>query len=204
METKFSFCWWVRRAQGVYSNSDVVYKRISANLKLVVPNAFDTVDRQSWGIRAYPHMFVIRPDGILHAITGGRDLSVEKIGALLNNEEVNFYPAGMGREVVQEDFVTDNHLRFMSMIRKSKGEHQQTDADLVDIHDNAGKDSRSVSNVPLYGLYNYAYFGRWLWTSYDTAYYGKINAYPVLEVSDKTLFLFDYKTFPSRKPTIVF
>lgn len=181
----------------LYGNTEKIYHRISTNMQLKVPAAFDTLDRTSWGIKAYPHMFIITPQGILYAITDGRDLSVEKIKKLIAGDDVHFYPLMVERELDNNTLYTDENVQYLSLIKKSEGKHQETDVDLADVRSGELRDNWSVFNVPLYGLYNYAYFGKWLWTIHDPIY-GAVSAYPVLQMRDTTLFSFDFKAFPSR------
>jgi hypothetical protein len=49
-----------------------------------------------------------------------------------------------------------------------------------------------MAMVPLYAIYNYAYFGKWTWDATDSCLFGRVYPRPVLELEDTSDFFFDY------------
>ncbi len=176
------------------------YEKRSKDLNLTLVAVFDSVVIKRWEVGPVPHIFIVDPNGIVRFITDGRDLIPEKIRDLLSGKKVSFYQVDVERPAFDlnnarlGDF-SDNRLLYFSILTKWNGERQNSGYD-IDQWVNLTKEWRggwSVAMVPLYALYNYAYVGRYSWNSDDTLFYTKVNRFPILEVSDSSLFEFDYK-----------
>lgn len=177
-------------------NQDIesIFDRISDNMKLNVPAGFDTTLFKTWKITAVPVLYIIRPDGILHSITSGVDFSTEKVAKLIRGENVTFYPL----EPDPIPLETNKEVTVRNTISKSLGTTYHEDIEFAHLRElKQPLHKWSVTNVPLEALYYYAYFGKSSWTQFDTAYYGKVNLHPVLEMEDTSLFTYDYKRYPS-------
>jgi len=183
------------------ANIESIYQRISTNMKLQVPATIDSTLSKLWGIDAYPQLFVIDPGGTLRFITDGRDLTVDKVKALLNNEPVAFYPS---TAIVFTEFdvsaYTDNkHVKMTTIISEATGEAQSQSFEIFaadDLPSEIREKGWSISVATLRGLYNCAYFGREFWSRSDTVMYAKTYPYPILEMKDTTRFSYDFSATP--------
>lgn len=192
-----------------YKNTRALYERIREKQKLEMPVAYDSALFARWNIHSMPYILIIDPDGIVRFITGGRDLTSEKIKDLLAGKKVNFYPKEINRSefVPSEDAVKEktdtlsSNLLYRSVVRKWAGERQG----VIDIISWVKwpkkylKDGYTISMVPLYGLYNYAYIGGSDWDASDSLN-GKFYPKPILEICDTSLFQHDF-TFDVGKGT---
>lgn len=191
-----------KQDDGFSKNVESIYKKISSNIKLDVPAGFNFDLRDKWGFEAFPHLYIIDPEGILRHVTNGKDLSVSKVRDMLKGKAVTFSPVIDYSSKPNFDIskLTDrNNIWYSIIITESNGEVQDaTDIDNFDsLPDEVKQKGWSVANVPLFALYSNAYFGKWLWSYYDTAYYGNIHPYPFLEIRDSSLFNFDYGVWPA-------
>lgn len=180
-----------------------IYKVVSNNIGLKVANTFDSLLVRKWDISFFPYQYIIDPEGVLRYLTDGRDLSKEKIRSMIEGQKVSFFPTAdiysSPRFDISRLTNTDNIISG-SLITRSNGEWQNAGVDFkrfVNLPTKFVERGWSVANVTLQDLYNFAYFGNWGWSVYDTAYYGKVCSYPILELNDSTDFEFDYNTYPA-------
>jgi thiol-disulfide isomerase/thioredoxin len=183
-------------------NKDIqsLFERLRKKQNLTMPAAYDSVLFTRWGIISMPHIIVVNPEGIVHSITGGRNMTADKIKTLLDGGDVSFYPKDVDREDFNAESVADtagalsSPLIYRSILTRWNGENQNGGFvidEFVKLPTEYQMKGWSVSNVPLYALYNYAYLGRWNWIPSDSIY-GKAAALPVLEIADTSLFQFDF------------
>jgi thiol-disulfide isomerase/thioredoxin len=170
-----------------------LYERVSKNQNMNVAAAFDSVLFTRWSIRTVPHIYIIDSNGILRFITSR--LEKEKIQSLLNGEKVAFKT----KDVVRPDFDpgkvfdTGTNVLYSSVLVESKGENSSGfpyDIDLFakpTFPQEEREKGWKATSLPLYMLYNYAYLGKAFWL-FDSPFYGKVYAHPILEVRDSSFF----------------
>ena len=174
-----------------------LYERVSTRFNLEVAAAFDSVLFERWDIASVPHIYIIDPEGVLRFITGGRDMTSEKIQQLIEGKEVSFYSKDIDLDRPDFDVAAitgKNKLLYSSTLTEWNGEKQNTGypVDIFVKVPELWKEGWKVSMAPLFELYNYAYLGRGFWLPYDTLFYENVYAFPVLEVKDSSFFQFDY------------
>ena len=176
-----------------------LFDRVSKNRNLKITAAFDSVLFRDWDIGSVPHIYIIDPEGILRFITGGRDLTSGKVRILLEGKEVSFYPKGADDSRPDFDVTGifgSEQILGISILTRWNGEQQHSGYNIDRFEKFPRKEwgkGWSVTMATLFELYNYAYWGRNFWLPSDTAFYGKIWAFPILELRDSSLFNFDYK-----------
>lgn len=183
-------------------NGDIeqLFEKLRLKQQLNLTSAYDSMLHGNWGITKMPHMIVIDPEGIVRHITGGRDMTNEKLKDMLAGKPVTFYPKNMISDFSPWENGARGQILYRSVLTRWHGEKQESGYplnDFVNFNFDRIKEGWTVSMVPLYALYNYAYIGRWSWTWRDPEYYGKYYHKPLLQVQDSTLFMFDYKTMSS-------
>jgi hypothetical protein len=141
-----------------------------------------------------PHIIVVRPTGIVYAITGGRDMSPDKLRALFNGDKVSFYPKATERILFDPAAaVGRSSILYQSVLTKWRGENQMSITSLVGklkyLRDSTGM---NVSMVPLKWLYGLAYLGYSDWSEPSDSLYDEVYKDLVIEVQDKSNFEFDY------------
>ena len=184
-------------------NGDIeeLFEKLRKKQNLNIASAYDSLLHSKWGIRSMPYMIVIDPEGTVKHITGGRDMTSEKLSDMLAGKSVNFYPRN--REAVIFDpsnYTTTGEIFYRSILTRWNGEKQSSGYPLKDFAKASGDQLQqgwTVSMVPLFALYNFAYFGLWTWTWRDPEYYGKYYHKPLLHMKDTTTFSFDYRTMSS-------
>ncbi|SRR5260221_4887730 len=177
---------------------EAFYEKRKLELDLTMASAFDSVLFDRWDIHMLPTIYIVDPDGIVRFRTDGRDMSPEKIKWLIDGKTVSFYSLGDDApqfELSQIDETKDNNPIFHSVLTNWNGEQQRLGRDIdlcEEYQEELKKDGWVIAMAPLYWLYNFAYLGRQAWTSYDTAFYGKIYPFPVLAMRDSSLFQYDF------------
>jgi len=181
-----------------------LYEKFRAKQKLEMPSAYDSILADKWGIHSMPHIIIIDPLGIVRFISGGQDITAQKIRDLVNGKNVSFYPKDRERTEFDAKKLmnttnnneADDKLLYRSILTKWFGnERQMAGYELdryVKLPPQYWKDGWSAAMVPLYALYNFAYLGKWDWDYTDTLLTGKYLPRPVLEIKDSSLFQFDY------------
>lgn len=154
--------------------------RLKQDLKLAV--TFDSVLIKKWGIFSMPHIVVVDPQGIVRVITDGRDMTVNKIKDLVVGRKVTFYLKDMenGRFEPGRFLNGDlsNNLIYSSILTKWSGENSTIPESIFKYLVFADSSSFSVGKVPLWGLYNYAYFGQWWWNGRTDPHYAMFGKRP--------------------------
>lgn len=186
------------------SNIEQTFEKVRAKQGLNLPVAYDSVLMGKWDISGVPHIVIVDPQGIVRHITSGRDMTSDKIAALVNGEPVTFFPKRTDRQDFDPDNAglpgsSESKVLYRSVLTAWNGERQKSGLPL----DDCGRATQAqlqeqlktgwtVAMVPLYALYNYAYVGRWTWRWDAPEFYGKVYHHPILNLRDSSLFAFDY------------
>lgn len=187
-------------------NAQEFYEKLRAKQNLEMPVAYDSVLNELWSINSMPHIIIINPQGIVHSITGGRDITSEKIERLLNGENVSFYP----KEIERPEFKVDDTVSittssdkifYRSVLCTWNGEQQRSGADIdnwITWPEEYLAKGYSMSMIPLYALYNYAYFGTWSWDFNNEKLFGRVYPKPIIESKDASHFIYDYSSIVGK------
>jgi thiol-disulfide isomerase/thioredoxin len=187
------------------SNIELLFEKLAKKQQLNIASAYDSILAAQWEIYTMPHIVIIDPQGIVKHITNGRDMNYAKIKDLVEGKTVSF----QAKDIIRSDFGADDHtlskrsgdetLIYRSVLTRWNGEKQNSgypiDAFVLNYPQNLDilRQGWSVAMIPLYGLYNYAYLGRWIWTSNNPDYYGNVYHKPILQMQDSSLFIYDYQ-----------
>jgi thiol-disulfide isomerase/thioredoxin len=185
------------------SGIEQFYKKISVKQNLEMPAAFDSALINKWEINSMPHIIIVDPSGIVRYITNGSDITVAKIRDLLDGKNVSFLPTNIEKPKFNANEVSatdskknaNDKLIYRSVLTEWNGEA----AYIVELDrwlqwpKEHLKKGFNLARVPLYALYNYAYVGEWRWSFDIDSLYGKVYPTPVLEMTDTSLFKYDYK-----------
>jgi thiol-disulfide isomerase/thioredoxin len=184
-----------------YPGTEEFYEKMRAKRNLQMPYLFDSLLAQQWHVPSFPHIIIVNPKGIVYAITSGRDLDKEKVQQLLAGQQVSFYEKDqltkkfeptLNNADIEE--ISSDKLLLYSMLTEWNGEQQSVGVEL----DRWAKwPKRSLvkgygmAMVPLYALYNCAFFGQWDWDA-DNSMYKTTYPFPILELTDTSRFNYDY------------
>lgn len=180
-----------------------VYEKLAASKNLEMPSAYDSVLAKQWDVPSYPHIVIIDPEGVVRAITDGRDMTAKKISDLLEGKDVKFFPKNRKYIEFDPDYTpADEHLLFRSSISKWNGERQY----YLDMQDwlrwpeIERKKGYYCTMLNLRTLYNVAYFGvdNWMFVADDSALHVTVFPHPVLEIKDSSLFAYDYNSIEGK------
>jgi thiol-disulfide isomerase/thioredoxin len=185
-----------------------LYEKLRIKQNLEMPVAYDSILSKKWDIHSMPHIIIIDPSGMVRFISGGRDITAEKIKGLLAGSNVSFYPKDIARPGFEPEKISnvdstkgiDNNLLYRSVLTRWNGEKQG----LIDIDrwitwpEEYLRKGYSLAMAPLYMLYNYAYIGNSDWDFIDTSYCDKFYPKPILEVRDSSLFQYDFTVDQGR------
>jgi thiol-disulfide isomerase/thioredoxin len=179
-----------------YPDVEQFYEKFRKKYNLELISSYDSLLSVRWGIRSMPHIIVVNPEGIVYAITGGHDLSSEKIKALIKGEKVKLNPKDPARVDFEADSLMNykDKILYQSVLTKWNGEMQWAGIPLNHYLDQKlyKKYTYKFAMVPLITLYKRAYVGLSNWELTDTAYYGKFYPKLLLEVKDSSLFDYDF------------
>jgi len=177
------------------------YEKKRKALSLTVLAAFDSVLFRKWEIGRVPTIYIVDPAGVVRFITDGSDLVKGKLQKLIQGQEVSFYDSERKESAFDfkrtrvSDLPSDKLLAY-SLFTRWNSEKLNGGYDIdrfVKFPKELRDEGWSVSRVPLFGLYDFAYLGRWAWLPSDTAFYENVYRFPVLEVRDSSLFQLDYE-----------
>jgi thiol-disulfide isomerase/thioredoxin len=185
-----------------YGDSRKLYEKLRVKRGLDMPAAYDSLLARIWGVPSYPHIIMIDPTGIVRHVTSGRDITKEKIQALITGQPVKFYSKDENQTpfvappiIGTSASVSTNSLLYQSAITKWNGEKQSTGYEIdrfIDYKIYQEEELYKLAMVPLYAMYNYAYIGKWNWDFTNTKYHGIYYPLPILELADTTLFDHDF------------
>lgn len=173
------------------------YEKVRAKQNLEMPSAYDSTLAREWKINAVPHIIIVDPQGVVRFITDGRDMTEQKVNDLLSGKPVTFFDINRaGTEHFNEERGLDNTgegLICSSKLTKWDGEKSSGGAPIskwINWPEKARRKGYNFAGVPLYWLYNHAYWGKTFW-DYDDPSYGKIYPAPILELKDSSVFQYD-------------
>lgn len=172
-----------------------LYERFRKKFNLELAAAFDSSLIIKWGIRSMPHIFIIDPNGVLVAITDGRDITAKKIQQLIKDENPVFYDKTKERRFFEDFTVLDTNIIYRSKLYKfvdEIGTYAPIDAYLKTKITNTPTRGFQIGVAPLKTLYFLSVFGidPIFLKSSDTLY-GTISPVPILEIRDSTLFKYE-------------
>lgn len=167
-----------------------LYEKFRVRQDLIMASAYDSILFERWAINATPHVIIVDPDGIVKAITDGRDMTMEKMQQLIDGEKVTFFSNERLKKFNLENAA--DKVIYNSLLTKWNGETQYSYTDLRTEIKYIKDVGLKKTMVPLHWLYNYAYMGVTVWDSPTDSLYGKVYPYPLLEVKDSSLFQYDY------------
>ncbi len=170
-----------------------VYEKYQQKFDLQLASAYDSVLFARWRILSVPFIIIINPQGIVKAITSGKEMQEEKLRDMVSGKNVSFRSKNAGKpEYDIETFPgsEDNTLVYRSILTRGNGE-QSTRSVPNEYTNELPREGLKFVMQPLEKLYLSAYLGGADWKSL-----AKEMKYPyiVLEVSDSGLFEFDYNT----------
>ncbi len=67
-----------------------LYEKIKARMRLNLLVVYDSVLVNKWDVKSVPHIIIVDPAGTVRFITGGRDMTEEKLQDMLAGKNVNF------------------------------------------------------------------------------------------------------------------
>lgn len=169
-----------------------LYEKLREKMQLHLPIAYDSVLEQRWRISSFPHIIIVNPQGIVHSITAGHDMTQEKIAALIEGKTVFFEP----KDIEQPQFVAksvkneDSLLISRTVLTVWNGE-KQTIPEVRYYSRESNKLVFKVAMAHLPWLYKMAYFGKTFWFSHDSLY-SKVYPHLLFETENIKVFEFDF------------
>lgn len=177
-------------------NIKEVFDKMSSYQKLNIAAAYDSTLGNHWRINSTPHIVVIDPQGVVRAITDGRDMNEITVQQLLNGDQVNpFFPKDKIRPIFNPITKSEiKNCKYYSQMVKWNGEKQYVGYS-VDRYLQLIKSTEDfkLAMVTLNWLYNTAYFGEYYFKNPYDSNYAEIYPVPILEVRDASNFQYDYK-----------
>ncbi|MGC3947961.1 MAG: TlpA disulfide reductase family protein [Chryseolinea sp.] len=146
--------------------------RVLRGLELI--SAYDSVLSKKWGIHSMPHIFVIDPKGVVRYITDGRDLTLDKVEQITSGRDVQLFGSVDFVETPKGQDTTRQFVFYSSSIGKWSGGPQtmyELDQFIANQSNKAYAAGFPMKMVPLFWLYNTAYFGRCYLKNLDGADY---------------------------------
>jgi len=183
------------------------YENYRVKESLNLPVAYDTSVISRMGIGSFPIDIWVDDKGIIRAATGPDDLDHANLDAFLKGEPFTFTDVSDTAILKQRAFYKNNKLLlvngnggddttflFRSILshwdKRAEANSARTIRDFADyIH--AG--CFQCTGEDLSTLYRCAYSGEVIW-SYEDSLYGLWWPEPLLEISDSSLFAYDFKT----------
>lgn len=169
---------------------EAAYEKIRVRQNLNLAIAYDSVLNVQWNIRSMPHIIIIDPEGVVRVITDGRDITAEKLQKLINGENTSIYSKEKPRTVFDANGLDSEKVVFRSVIARFNGELPWIPH--IDYYaNNDTVPAITFSRIPLYGLYNLAYLGRYNWSTSEVDMYSTYYPTPIMEMEDTTVFSHD-------------
>lgn len=175
---------------------------------LQMPVAFDSTVYKSFGLRAYPTLYLLDAEGIIRAITSG--IAPEALDAFLKGEPFKFIDTSRAAKEASHNRVnpqmplfvngnggTETEFLQRSVISEWKPGMGNSTLPTVYKHQDPFIDLKFIQVVgrELGDLYRIAYLGRGAtWSPNDTVAYGKYHFGLILETKDSSRFNANWKT----------
>lgn len=183
------------------SGIERLYEKLRVKMNLDLPSAYDSVLFERWDIPAVPSIFVVDPDGIVRGITGGQDMTTEKLRKLVNGQPVSFY----NEEAMYQSYLdkrknkTDRReMLYESYVtRWSEGDHPNFTASINISLGIKGAPAIKINRASLASMYLFAYTGyKFLASPPDSGrkreLYETFYPVPLLLTRDSSIFDSDY------------
>lgn len=185
-----------RREAEYATDISKVYERYRDKMQLQLASAYSTDLFVSWQVTAVPYLLIIDPQGVVRAVTDGRDMTEEKLQALLEggnpaffyNENIPFDPSRLLLE--EGNGGTADDLLYRSILARWRGGRQYLPT-AVRVDPEADDTRFQAAGLLLRWLYNYAYFGQPMWR-FEDPLYGRVWQRPLLEIADPSAFDYDF------------
>lgn len=179
-------------------NKDIrkLYERFREKQGLELAAAFNEPLFQRWEIHAVPRVVIVDPQGIVYAVTDGRDMDEAKLEALLAGNKPAFYAHKAIDYDHEKPLLFDGNggtpadLLYGSMLTTFRGGRQAVTSSIEQGLRMSGTRFQATGLI-LDWLYNYAYFGRNDWFFGDPMY-GNVAKRVIREVADETPFKHDF------------
>ncbi|TKC08980.1 TlpA family protein disulfide reductase [Pedobacter frigoris] len=182
-----------------YEPTKVLYETLREKRKLSMPCAYESALQERFGIYSAPYMIIIDPTGIVRAITGGNNMTVEKVKALLNGKNPVLDMIDADRVEFKKGInnlnpaPADSSILYQSILAKSNPSFDKYYNPQIDYQlksESFIRKGYKASNAMLFMMYNNAYFGFPYWDNNDPLY-NKVYRRPVLEIRDSSLFNYE-------------
>lgn len=181
-----------RRNKGI----EAMYEKFRAKLGLELAVSFDSTLFDRFGIYMVPHVVIVAPSGMVHAVTYGDQLNAKSVSDLVNNvphlfihkpnlHEERVSPAWEAPSVPAVDQILSGS--YFSKWHKSQPVSVQQRLDGL-----TREGVFTVQGVHLTQLYNYAYVGYVDWLFIDSLY-GKWHRGLILETPDQSALSYDHE-----------
>lgn len=182
------------------SNVREIYDKYRRKLNLSLPIAYDTLLFEQFGIETVPHVIIVDKSRRVYAVTFSDALTYENLSALVNNKSPKFqtkynaYESEPRHKESRWKYFVDTkenkqaEFIYRSILSVNNGE--PFDGSL-NIEKNVVQGIYQVTKANLFRLYNIAFFGESDWGIYSPVLYKTCWKYPILELSDSSLFRYD-------------
>lgn len=181
-----------------------MYKKYWKKEKLTMPCAIDSLVSNNWGIYSAPHIIIIDDKSVVQGITSSVDS--EQVQSFLDGKRpilASVYDPGDTVDhripfIAEKPFLSDGNggkdsdFLFRSVLSKFNSTQQKSYFPF-NVKESVRSGMFQVLGVPLYALFNYAYFGVWNPSGYlGDSTRGKYHILPVLELHDSSLFNYSF------------
>lgn len=181
-----------------HQGTEKLFESLREKMGLQLVAAYDSALFKQWKITAMPYLVIVNPEGIVHSITDGRDMTKEKLEELVNHKPAKFFlhhSAPRPAFSVESNALKPQDILCRSVLTRWNGERQNGGYDLrlyAGVLDRDSSKAYELAMVHLGWLYNLAYHGRSHFRWPGDSLYGKVSPYPVLEIMDAAPFAYSY------------
>ncbi len=168
-----------------------LFHLLKKRVGFTVPCAFDSLLFNRLKVESTPYIIVVDPNGIVRAFT--ESLTETQMGLLIQGKEAhlrNYYRSNESAKSINEQTVEREQGKNISLFNSSISFSNDPNAPIhvtTNLAQAVSEGKLLEQGVPLFRLYNLAYFGKYLWND-ESAEYGGQSIYPVLEMRDSGYF----------------
>jgi len=170
------------------------YEKIRQKQNLEMPVAYDSVLEKKWKVNAVPYIIIVDPKGVVRGITHGGDVNSAAINKLIKGEEISFVNVSTSvNPPILSATDSVKAIVYYSKLTKSTGEKSSGGSPIdrwIKWPESAKIKGYNFLGVPLFWLYNHAYWGKTFW-DYDDPDYSIIYTEPIVEIKDPSMFKYD-------------
>jgi len=172
-----------------------LFQKLIERQNLSMPAAYDSTLSQKWNIYSFPYIIIVNPQGIVHSVTTGYDLSIKKVTDMVAGKEVTFDPKRLDRPVFYADSIPNlqSRLKYRSILTSWDGEWQIIPG-VENYLEAFPHNGIRFARTNLQWLYMTAYLGKSYWSIEDSLEYVSTYQIPVLEMKDQTPFKANFLT----------